>query len=119
MFTCQNKGDHLFAEVSGFYSRDLLISATHKVADHCRTENLNKAIVDLRNMTGNPSILDRYKIGVEIANVWGPRIKVAVVAKAEAINKLGENTAVNRGANIMVTADFAHALEWLGIKNSP
>ena len=117
MFTCRNKGDHLFAEVSGAYSLELLISAIHDVAHHCQMDNLNKALLDLRNLTGNPSILDRFRFGVEIANVWGSRIKVAAVAKEEAINKMGENTAVNRGANMMVTPDIDRAVEWLGIEN--
>jgi hypothetical protein len=116
MFTCQNKGSHLFVEVSGLYSLELLMSTVHKVADHCREENLNKALIDLRNMQGDPSILDRYKVGIEIANVWGPRIKAAVIAKADVIDHMGENTAVNRGANLTVTSDEDQALKWLGIE---
>lgn len=117
MFTCQNKGEYLFAEVSGVYSLDLLVSIIHEVAERCRSENLRKALLDLRNVEGNPSILDRYRFGIEIANAWGPRMKVVTVARLEAINKMGENTAVNRGANIWVTSDMDLALKWLGVES--
>jgi len=116
MFTCQNKGDFLLAEVNRPYSLEVFISTVHKVAEHCREENLNKALIDLRNMQGDPSILDRYRTGIEIANVWGPRIKVAVIGRADVIDHMGENTAVNRGAKIMVTSEEAQALEWLGVE---
>ncbi|HQX17187.1 MAG TPA: hypothetical protein PLA27_12245 [Anaerolineales bacterium] len=29
---------------------------------------------------------------------------------------LAENTAVNRGANLLSTSDIAHAVRWLGIE---
>jgi len=116
MFTCQNKGDYLFAEVNGPYSLGEFISAVHEVADHCRMENLNKAFVDMRHMEGDPSILERHPVGLEIAKVWGSCIKVAVIARKETISQMGENTAVNRGAKLMVTPDENPALEWLGLR---
>ncbi len=117
MLTLQNKGDYLLAEASGIYSLELFMSIIHEVSDRCRAENLNKALVDLRNVEGDPSILDRHRFGIEIADVWGPRIKVAAVAKTEVINRMAENTAVNRGANLWATPDLALALEWLGVEN--
>ena len=117
MYTCQNKGEYLLEEASGNYSLNFLVSIIHDLADRCQKENLNKALLDLRNVEGNHSILDRYRFGVEIANAWGPKIKVVTVARPEAINKMGENTAVNRGANVWVTSDMDIALQWLGVEN--
>lgn len=117
MFVCQNKGDYLLAEASGDYSLKLFISIIHEVADRCRDENLNKALIDLRDIEGDPSILDRYRFGMEIAQAWGYKIKVAAVAKRDVINKMAENTAVNRGANLWTTSDFVLALKWLGVEN--
>lgn len=118
MFTCDNKGDYLLATVSGYYSLDLFITAIHEVSEHCKKENLKKALLDLRNLEGDPSILDRYRFGLEIAKAWGPLLKVAAVAKPEAINKMGENTAVNRGANVWATPDMELALQWLGVEHT-
>jgi hypothetical protein len=117
MSTCQNKGDYLFVEVSEAYSLDILMSTIHEVAEHCRKENLNKALIDLRQMEGSPNIFDRYRIGIEIAKAWGAKIKVAVIAKPGVVNRMAENTAVNRGAKLMTVFDEETALTWLEIES--
>ena len=114
---CRNMGDHLFVEISEPYSLKLFLSAIHEAADHCREENLNKVLVDVRNMTGNPSIFDRFQIGMEIVKVWGPRIKVAVIAKPGVINRVAENTAVNRGMKLFATTSPEDATQWLEIES--
>ena len=117
MSTCQNKGDYLFVEVSEPYSLKLSISTIHEVADHCRKENLNKVLIDIRKMEGSPSVFDRYQLAIESVKVWGSRIKVAVIARPGIVNRMAENTAVNRGAKLMVTFDVEAAMNWLGIES--
>jgi len=116
MSTCQNKGNYLFVEVSEPYSLKLLISTIHEVADHCQKENLNKVLVDLRKMEGSPNVFDRYEVGIEIVKVWGSRIKAAVVAKPGVVNRMTENTAVNRGAKLLATSEMEDALKWLEVE---
>ena len=118
MPTCENKGDYLFVEVNEPYSLLLFLNTIHEVKEHCRKENLNKVLIDLRKVEGSPSIFDRYRIGIEIAKAWGSKIKVAVIAKPSMLNRMVENTAVNRGAKLMATFDEAVALAWLEIKKS-
>ena len=57
--------------------------------------------------------LDRFFAGQHIAEVWRPPLKVAAVMLPEGITRFAENTAVNRGANFIVMADAAEAVEWL------
>jgi hypothetical protein len=45
--------------------------------------------------------------------VIGPKIKIALVAPKEFINKFGENVAVNRGGKLFVTHSFEEAEDWL------
>ena len=116
MSTCRNKGDYLFIEVSEPYSLKLFISAIHEVADHCRKENLYKVLIDLRKVEGNPSIFDRYLLAIEIVRLWGSRIKAAVLARPGMINRMTENTAVNRGAKLRAVSDMESALKWLEVK---
>ena len=106
----------MLVEVSEPYSLALFMSTVHDVADHCRRENLNKVLVDLRKVEGSPNIFDRYRIGIEIAKVWGAKIKVAALAKPGTINRMVENTAVNRGAKLMTTFDEETALTWLEVE---
>ena len=117
MSTCQNKGDYLFVEVNEAYSLDILMSTIHDVAEHCRKENLNKVLIDLRKMEGSPNIFDRYRIGIEIARVWGAKIKVAVIARSGVINRMTENTAVNRGEKLIAVFDEETALTWLELES--
>jgi len=116
MSTWQNKGDYLFVEVSEPYSLKLAISTIHEIADHCRAENLYKVLIDMSKVEGHLSIFDRYLAGIEIVRLWGSRIKAVVLAKPSMINRVTENTAVNRGAKLQVVSDMASALQWLEVE---
>jgi hypothetical protein len=50
---------------------------------------------------------------VRVAAVLRHRIRLAVVARADYIDKFGENTAVNRGARMAVMSSEEHARAWL------
>ena len=117
MSICENKGEYLFVEVSEPYSLDVLIITIHEVAEHCQKEGLNKVLADIRKMDGSPSIFDRYRLGLEMVKAWGPRIKVAVIARPGIVNRMTENTAVNRGAKVMAASDVETALNWLEVEN--
>lgn len=114
--TFQNKGDHLFVEVSGPYSMDLFLTTIDEVADRCQQEKLDKVLVDLRKVSGNPGILGQYQWGVKIAEVWRARLQAASVAKRKVVNFFGETMAVNRGANFKAFSDIRKARKWLGVK---
>jgi predicted nucleotidyltransferase len=115
MPTCRNMGDHLWVEAGGTFSLKSMLATIHEVAEHCRQENLNKVLVDLRTLHGDPNIFERYLLGLEIARVWGHKIRAAIVVRPEISSRMAENTAVNRGARIRVKTHLDEALEWLEI----
>ncbi len=115
----QNKGNYLLVEITEPYSVKMITLAIHEVTAFCTAHNLNKALVDLRSMPGAPSILERHLLGIELAKAWGRRIQVAVVLRPEELNHMTENTAVNRGAKFITTADADQAMEWLEVTNDP
>lgn len=112
----ENKGTYLLATVGGAYSLEVFMSIIHEVAERCQKEKLKKVLIDLRKVEGNPSIIDLYELGVEIANAVGPGIRGAAVARRRMVNYMGENTAVNRGAIFKVFTDVEEAMEWLGVQ---
>ena len=116
---CVNQGDHLWIEVSATYTFRTLILAIHEVAEHCQREKLNRVLIDLRSMHGNPNTFERYLLGLEIARTWGHQIRAAIVVRPEVSSRMAENTAVNRGAQIRVKSRLDEALEWLEIKKEP
>ena len=89
--------------------RDLML-AIREAADALGATHL---LVDARRMPPPLSELDRHYAGVAVAEVLGGRFRVAVLFPGEQINKFAENTAVNRGAQMLVTADEAAAMAWL------
>ena len=113
MPTYTNKGKYLLVQSNEPYSMNLFFTTIHEVSKRCENEKLNKVLVDIREMSGNPSIIDRYETGVRIAEVWGSKIKAAGVARRSMINFMVETVAVNRGAEFRVFSDMDLALKWL------
>lgn len=68
--------------------------------------------IDASNLSGNPEELDRFLLGEHVAAVLR-HIKLAVVYRADLINKLFQHTATNRGGQVLVVADKQAALAWL------
>jgi hypothetical protein len=110
-----NKGEYLLAEARESYSFEHFRSMIHEVAKFCSEDGLHKVVVDLRDSEGDPSTIDRYLLGNEIAAVWQYRVRGAGVAGKQSINFLMENVAVNRGANVKAFSDMQAALAWLGV----
>jgi hypothetical protein len=64
-------------------------------------------------MSAPASEFDRYLAGKAIAEILGPPFKLAILYPAELINKFVEDTAVGRGADLLVSGDRREALQWL------
>ena len=116
MPTFQNRGSYLYVEITEPYSLNVILSAIQRATDICESENLSKALFDLRAINENISAMDRYDMGIQVAKFFGPRIKVASVAQASFINYLAENVAVNRGGNLRAFSDIEKAMEWLEVE---
>jgi hypothetical protein len=109
---------------------ELEILATH-VCFHCKGEfhyqslldliayvetdldpSHKRVLVDLTPLTGTMDTLTRYNLGVAVADKLADR-RIAVLGGREIINKVAENTAVNRGAALFVTHEYRDAMDWL------
>jgi hypothetical protein len=105
--------DVLFCEVRGPYS----LAAFLRLADQVRTERqargARRVLVDIRAVTGEISHLDRYRLGIYVAERPKHAERLAVVARREIINWMFENVATNRGLPTCVTADQRYAENWL------
>ena len=106
-------GDVLFCEVSGPYSlADFL-----RLADQVRTERMargaSRVLVDLRGVTGEVSSLDRYRLGIYVAEKPNHARRLAVVMRRESVNWMFENVASNRGLPTCESADPRYAENWL------
>ena len=88
-------------------------NALRKVAEFCEQNGLKKILADVSKSRDNIPVLDRFQLGIDIANILGGRIQMAILAPPFMIDKLGENSAVNRGGRVFVTSSKSQALAWL------
>lgn len=73
----------------------------------------NRVLIDNRQLEGQMTEAERFQGGQKIAEVFGNRIKLAILMPAGTVTKLGELTAVNRGARLLVTDCETEALGWV------
>ena len=71
-------------------------------------------LIDVRDVAGSLSDMDRYDIGVGGASL-GIRVPVAIVGMEPLIepDRLGEVVARNRGMNVRAFTDYEAARTWL------
>lgn len=73
----------------------------------------NRVFADCRGLDAPKTEMDRFNLGVAIAEMVANRYRIAVVSKPEQINRFMENAAVNRGARLVVMSDENDAIAWL------
>ena len=62
MHVCKNRGNYLLVEVTE--RLEITAAIFQDIFDACRSQNLNKVLVDLRMVQTGLSIFDRYKAGI-------------------------------------------------------
>lgn len=88
----------------------LLIDQVKVEAD---TAKRDRVLIDCRDFSGYMSEAERFLGGKHLAETFGSRLRAALLLPAEQITKLGEMTAVNRGAKLLVTHDEDEAMAFL------
>ena len=97
----------------GKYSFDELFDFLDRVKLMAQRSERYRVLIDSRQLDGKITEAERFQGGQRIAEVFGSRIKAAVLMQADRITKLGELTAVNRGARFFVTDSETEAVRWL------
>ncbi len=90
--------------------------ARRKIANLCKEHQINKVLVDDREVTSCPSFEDLYQFGVTFFDNGLPfYIKIAHVVNGAILseNEFLETVAVNRGANVKTFQNMEEAIEWL------
>jgi hypothetical protein len=118
MKTIQNQGPYLLVKFTDPYQLDQLVELMKEVGAVCRGENLSKVLVDLHEMPGKVSTMDRFQLGVEGANIFRGLAKVAVVYRKSEMNWFAETVSKNRGASVRVFSETDEAMKWLDVKPS-
>lgn len=112
----KNKGQYLLMKPSGANSLENYKQAIKDARSPCGQYGLTKILADIRGRAEQISAADRFEIGLEMAKILGSKIQFAILAPAAIIDKLGENSAVNRGGKIFVTDSMQKAWKWLEVE---
>ncbi len=111
--TFQVHGDYLLVKGRGPSDLESTRKALVLIEEKARQTGLTHILIDARDVEAPRRELDRFFMGELVAELFGPRFRIAVVYQADRINKFAENTAVNRGANMLVAAEEDRAVQWL------
>lgn len=80
----------------------------------CENEGIFKIVLNCLDIEGiDIPTLERYLLGVEVAEQVTSKIKLAVIWHKEYTNYLGQEVAINEGGNISVFGSTEPALKWL------
>ena len=104
---------HTKLKLTWNYDFDEICLVADAVLGICQKAGKQFALVDAHEVVGAVPNLDRFYLGKRVAEVWGGKIKAALVVEGATINRLFENTAVNRYARVALFADEETALDWL------
>ena len=110
----ETKDNYIQMTVSGEYDFDDFKTYLKIIYAKCENEGISKMILNCLDVEGiDIPTLERYFLGVEVAEQLTDKIKLAVVWHIEYTNYLGQAVAVNRGGNVSVFETNETALEWL------
>jgi len=105
--------DHLRIVNTGDFSLSALFEFIELVKSEAGKAGRNAVLVDSRGVQGNISEVDRFMGGQRSAEVFGKRLRVAILMPVGTVTKMAELAAVNRGASMLVTDSEEEALDWL------
>ncbi len=98
---------------SGKYSFNEMFDSIDLVRSMADKADRNKVLIDCRQFEGSMTEAERFQGGQRVAEVFGASLKAALIMPVGQVTKLGELTAVNRGAKFLVTESEIEAMDWL------
>ena len=107
------KDQHLEVTFSGDYTFAELQKLVEVIKAAAAEAECDQALLDARQVTGRMTESEKFFVGTKIAEVFGSRLKAAVVMRPGDVTKMGEMAAVNRGARLLVTESYDEATAWL------
>ena len=111
--TFQDADTHLVAVCEGKWEPDAVAEAVGSIKEEALRSSHRRILVYWLGVSPPPTERHRFLAGEAVAEMLPHPFKLAVLGKEALINKLGENTARNRGASVHVCSDEKEALTWL------
>lgn len=110
----EKEKNHIRMVVTGEYDFDDFKTYIKIIYAKCETEGEFNMLLDALSVQGiDVPTLERYFLGIEVAEQLSSKIKLAVVWHREYINYIAQIVALNRGGNVSVFGSAETALNWL------
>ena len=106
--------DHLLVYASGPFEGGRARSALGEVLREAQARGLARILIDARGLTTPVSVADRYELATRVAEYGPGRVRMAIVVSPDNLfTKTLEDTATNRGAQVLTTDSLPAALAYL------
>lgn len=105
--------EYFIMSASGEYSFETMLEHVDLIKQEADSLGLSRVLIDAANFTGKMNEAERFLGGQKIAEVFGSKLKAAMVLPENQITRLGETAAINRGAIFFVTSKKDEAVKWL------
>jgi hypothetical protein len=111
------RNGYLQITVSGLFNYRNALAFTRQLATAATQTRISQALVDIRGMEGNLSVMTLHSLGDYAGKALPLAVKMAVLTSRgkEADYKVYEDVAVDRGAQVRVVTSLSEAMQWLGI----
>lgn len=107
-------GGYYKVKYPGIRTYPRIVALIDEVVANAEATQVFKYLFDLRESEEGFSMVDKYNLGIHLANVFGSRFSVAVVIRKEHITGFLENVSLNRGAvRFAIMDDEAKAKAYL------
>jgi hypothetical protein len=107
-----------YVKVKGTYSLSDAYALFDRIYAESLETNCKNTLLDISEVAGKVPGMDRFNLAAYASRLWKYPIRVAIVYRAEEIDKFFENAGSNRGVSTIVVPDVQTALKWL-IGNTP
>jgi hypothetical protein len=111
----KNRGGYIYVQYDEAYTKSNFIELMKEAYEKCAESGCKTLLVNVSEMKGTISTIDRFELGVQGALIFKNTFKIAVVYKEEEINQFAETVGINRGMNARVFGSMEKAFEWLGV----
>jgi len=112
VFSKQEVG-YILLKATGSYNRKEVQDLSNSIHAQLADNKCKNLLVDISEMSGKIPNIDRFLLGEYVSKFRESGYRIALVYRAEGINKFFETVAANRAIKIIVVPDIQTGLTWL------
>jgi hypothetical protein len=111
----ENTPNYLHILVTSEFSVALAYQVIDLSIEKCKEINQNRVLLDVREMMGTITLMDKFYVGSHASKLWLHRIQTAMIGRKNQItvDNFLESFLVSRGVNVRVFTEREAGIKWL------